>query len=87
MKEQFEFVKNVSSDGLFYAITGKHTFKEWLFDAMYTFGEMVVDYADYAILLVMILMLLAMFGSKSAVKGIYWTFALYIITKGVGSYL
>lgn len=87
MKEQFDFIKNLSTEGPLYAITGKHTFKELILDIMYNIGEFLTEFADYSIIVIMILLLIAMFGSKTAVKGIYWTFAFYIITKGVGSYL
>ena len=48
------------------------------------FFHWIVQNSDYAILVAMILALLAIFGSKRAVKGVYWTFAFYIILKMLG---
>ncbi|HEY8889438.1 MAG TPA: M23 family metallopeptidase [Clostridium sp.] len=44
----------------------------------------VIQNSDYALLLAMLFALLAIFGSKKAVKGVYWTFAFYIILKFLG---
>jgi len=48
------------------------------------FFHWIIQNSDYAILIAMFLGILAIFGSKRAVKGIYWTFAFYIILKFMG---
>ena len=44
----------------------------------------IIQNSDYAILIAMLFALLAIFGSKKAVKGVYWTFAFYLIIKVMG---
>ena len=48
------------------------------------FFHWIIQNSDYALLVAMIFALLAIFGSKRAVKGVYWTFAFYIILKFMG---
>ena len=48
------------------------------------FFHWIVQNSDYALLIAMIFALLAIFGSKKAVRGVYWTFAFYIILKSLG---
>jgi len=48
------------------------------------FFHWIIQNSDYAILVAMIFALLTIFGSKKAVKGVYWTFAFYIILKMLG---
>jgi len=44
----------------------------------------IIQNSDYALLVAMMFALLAIFGSTKAVKGVYWTFAFYIILKFLG---
>lgn len=48
------------------------------------FFRWIIQNSDYALLVAMIFTLLAIFGSRRAVKGVYWTFAFYIILKSLG---
>jgi len=48
------------------------------------FFHWIIQNSDYALLVAMIFALLSIFGSKRAIKGVYWTFAFYIILKFMG---
>lgn len=81
--EPINFVSDIKNEGIWFALTGKG-FGEWLKDLFINMGKGIVIYSDVLILVGTVLMLFIMFGSKKALKMLYWTLAIYVVIKGLG---
>lgn len=79
----FDTVTDMRENGVWHGMTGQ-TFWEWLQDAAVSTFHGLLEFADVALLVAVVLVFLSMFGSKRAGKWLYWTVAGYVILKLLG---
>lgn len=67
--------------------TSVEWFREKLSDGLVFIGHAIYEWSDVALIISVVLILVTIFGSKRAGKGIYWTLATYLIIQLLGSIL
>lgn len=78
-KEIGLFLHNMRTEGVWYAITGKHL-GAWSIDLLHS----LIEFSDSLVIVALVLVIFSIGGSKKARKGLYWTFFIYVILKLIG---